>query len=99
MPLGFVFVVWGIEMAVLWGFCGFGIRIVWCVTVTFWNTKHSMYVWQRGRANLRLVVFCVGPDAVGPPENRQYVVSSYAFLECDDGVQISQSSQNFKAWG
>ena len=45
MPLGFVFVAWGIEMVVLWAFCGFGIRVVECVTVTFWNTKHSTYVW------------------------------------------------------
>jgi hypothetical protein len=51
------------------GFCGFGIRLVGCLTVTFWNTNNSMDVWQRGRANLRLVVFCVGPDVVGPPEN------------------------------
>jgi hypothetical protein len=46
----------------------------------FLEYKNSMYVWQRGRANLRRVV------------------SSNAFLECDDGVQISQSSQNSKPW-
>src|ERR1017187_1489889 len=55
-----------------------------------------MYLWKGCRADLRLVVFCVGSDVVGPSKNRHSVVSSGAFLQCDDSAHIPQSPQYIK---